>query len=67
MSDELKCPACGRKMLFFVFSEWVGYVSYKTIFECRKCEYSINTPNRKTKRGAINAARRLLEKMKGGE
>lgn len=68
MTDKLKCPVCGgemetRESPFGRTVYWMqcGLIRTNTNGHC------VILPERKTKRGAINAARRLLEKMKGGK
>ena len=61
MSDELKCPVCGRELQIYWEIGWHRVVCWDSGNHVLKFnEY-------KTKRGAINAAKRLLAKLKGGE
>ena len=69
MSDELKCPRCGNCLQAFGKTEfYVMHCCERPAFnDSCYCRITVTTKEYKTKQGAINAARRLLAKMKGGE
>ena len=68
MKSGIDCPVCGREMLI-CGSNCNVRIKYFYWVECYivrgRHNHLIEFPHRKTKRGAISAATRIIEKMKG--